>query len=47
MFGTTEGTLGVYDPVVTEQDSQPSCEDARLGKVQECSVEVARIAGDL
>jgi hypothetical protein len=44
MLGTTEGALGVDDPVVTEQGSQPSREDARLGKVQECSVEV-KIAG--
>lgn len=44
VFGATEGALGVYDPVVTEQGSQPSREDVRLGKVQECSVEV-KIAG--
>jgi len=40
VFGTTEGALGVNDPVVTEQGSQPGSEDARLGKMEDCSVEV-------
>lgn len=30
MLGTSEGTLGVDDPVVTEQGSQPCCETARV-----------------
>jgi hypothetical protein len=40
MFRTAEGPLGVDDPVVAEQHSQPGSEGARLGKMEEASVEL-------
>ena len=47
MLGSSEGALGVDDPVVAEQGAQPCCEGARLGEVQEAAVEVeiARLKG--
>ncbi len=40
MFRTAEGPLRVDDPVVAEQHSQPGSKGARLGKMQEASVEL-------
>ena len=40
MFGSAEGTLGVNDPVVTEQDSEPRGEAAWLGERCEVAVEL-------
>jgi hypothetical protein len=39
MLGTSEGTLGVDDPVVAEQGSQPRCEAPRVSQMQEAVVE--------
>src|SRR5260370_25480680 len=40
VFWTTEGPLGVDDPVVLEQYPQPRSEGARLRKTQEVAVEL-------
>ena len=40
MFRAAEGRLGVDDPVVTEQYSQPGRECARLGQRQQAAVEL-------
>ena len=40
MFRSTEGRLGVYDPVVAEQHPQPRSEGARLGQRQQAAVEL-------
>ena len=34
VLGTSERTLGVDDPVVTEEGSQPCCEAARISQMQ-------------
>ena len=39
VLGTSEGTLGVDDPVVAEQSSQPCCEAALISQMQEAVVE--------
>ncbi len=40
MFRPAEGSLGVDDPVVTEQHAQPGSEGARLGQRQQAAVEL-------
>ena len=40
MFRSTEGTLGVDDPVVAEQDSEPRCEAAWLRERCKMTVEL-------
>ena len=40
VLGSAEGTLGVDDPVVAEQDSEPGGEVAGLGKRGEVAVEL-------
>ena len=40
MFRSAEGPLGVDDPVVAEQHSQPGSEGARLGQRQQAAVEL-------
>ena len=40
VFGSTEGRLGVDDPVVAEQYSQPCAESAWLGKRQQAAMEL-------
>jgi len=40
MFGSAEGTLGVDDPVVPEQASEPGGEAARLGEMGEMTMEL-------
>ena len=40
MFRSAEGRLGVDDPVVAEQYSQPRAEGVWLGKRQQASVEL-------
>ncbi len=40
MFRSTEGALGVDDPVMAEQYPQPCCEGTRLGQGQEVAVEL-------
>ena len=40
MFRSAEGRLGVDDPVVAEQYSQPRAEGAWLGKSQQVAVEL-------
>jgi len=40
MFRSAEGRLGVYDPVVAEQYSQPCAEGVWLGKSQQAAVEL-------
>ncbi len=40
VFRSAEGPLGVDDPVVTEQDSEPGGEAAWLGKRCEVSMEL-------
>ena len=40
MFRSSEGPLGVNDPVVVEQHPQPSSEGARLSKWQQAAVEL-------
>ena len=40
MFRSAEGTLGVDDPVVTEEDSEPGGEAAWLSKGCEMAVEL-------
>ena len=40
MFRSAEGRLGVYDPVVAEQHSQPCAEGVWLGKSQQAAVEL-------
>lgn len=39
MLRTSEGTLGVDDPVVAEEGSQPCCEAALISQMQEAVVE--------
>ena len=49
VLGTSEGTLGVDDPVVTEEGAQPCCEATRISQMQqavmesECSVVECRL----
>ena len=40
MFRSSEGALGVDDPVMAEQYPQPCCEGTRLGHGQEVAVEL-------
>ena len=40
MFRSSEGPLGVDDPVMAEQYPQPCCEGTRLGQGQEVAVEL-------
>jgi hypothetical protein len=40
VFWAAEGTLGVDDPVLSEQDSQPRCKGARFGQMQHTTVEL-------
>src|ERR1035437_3924605 len=42
MFRSSEGPLGVDDPIVTKQHSQPPSEGARLSQRQEIAVELER-----
>jgi len=42
VLGSAEGTLGVDDPVVTEEGSEPCGEAARLGERCEVAVELER-----
>ena len=42
VFRPTEGPLGVDDPVMMEQSTQPGCEGLRLGKRHEVAVELER-----
>jgi hypothetical protein len=39
VFGSSERTLGVDHPVMTEQGSQPCCEALRISQIQEAVVE--------
>lgn len=38
VFGASERTLGVDDPIVAEQSSQPCCEVLRVSQMQEAVV---------
>src|ERR1700694_948072 len=40
MFGASERSLGVDDPFVTEQSSQPCCEGTRFRQMQHAAVEL-------
>lgn len=40
VFGTAEGALGVYDPVVAKQYPQPGAKGVRFGKIQQSAVEL-------
>ena len=42
VFRSSKGRLGIDDPVVAEQDPQPSSEGAWLGKMQEVAVKLTR-----
>lgn len=42
MLGAAEGTLGVDDPVLSEQGSQPRCKSARFSQMQQAAVELQR-----
>jgi len=42
IFRSSEGSLGVDHPIVTEQHSQPGSEGARLSQRQEVAVELKR-----
>ena len=42
MLGASEGALGVHDPVVAEQCSQPCGEAPRISKMQEAVVKPQR-----
>jgi len=44
MFRSSEGSLGVDDPVMAEQYAQPCCEGTRLGQGQEAAVELNHAA---
>ena len=40
MFRAAEGSLGVNDPVMTEQQPKPGCEGSRFGEWDEMAVEL-------
>ena len=40
VFRTTEGRLGIDDPVLAEQCSEPGCEDAWFGEPSELAMEL-------
>jgi len=40
MFGSSEGALGVDEPLVAEQDSEPGSEDAWRGQWRQVAVEL-------
>ena len=40
VFGSSEGSLGINKPLVTEQDSEPGGEDAWRGQWRQAAVEL-------